>query len=107
MLQTAAEQDIVIRTSMESIIKLLIIVELDRGEKQKLYISKSIRDGIAASDKTSGRKTGQLEKMTNELQTYIELYLGNRNITQIELMKRHDINRHTLKKYITYVKAMK
>ena len=28
---------------MESIIKLLIIVELDRGEKQRLYISQSIK----------------------------------------------------------------
>ena len=71
MMQTASEQDIVTKTAMESIIKLLIIVELDRGEKQRLYISKSIKDGIAASDKKSGRKAGQLDKMTDELKADI------------------------------------
>ena len=59
---------------MESIIKLLIIVELDRGEKQRLYISKSIKDGIAASDKKNGRKTGQLDKMTPELKQHIKQF---------------------------------
>ena len=62
MMNTAAEQDLVTRTAMESIIKLLIIVELDRGQKQREYISQSIKDGIAASNKKSGRKEGQLDK---------------------------------------------
>ena len=43
MMTTAEQQDIVTKTAMESIIKLLIIVELDRGEKQRLYISQSIK----------------------------------------------------------------
>ena len=33
MIETAQKQDIVTRTAMEGIIKLLIIVELDRGEQ--------------------------------------------------------------------------
>jgi len=107
MMRTASEQDIVTKTAMESIIKLLIIVELDRGEKQRLYISKSIKDGIAASDKKSGRKAGQLDKMTDELKADIYYYLDNRNVTQIELMNRHNISRNTLKKYIAYIEAMK
>lgn len=107
MMQTASEQDIVTKTAMESIIKLLIIVELDRGEKQRLYISKSIKDGIAASNKKSGRKAGQLDKMTDELKSDIDYYLNNRNVTQIELMNRHNISRNTLKKYIAYIEAMK
>lgn len=107
MMQTASEQDIVTKTAMESIIKLLIIVELDRGEKQRLYISKSIKDGIAASDKKSGRKAGQLDKMTDELKSDIDYYLNNRNVTQIELMNRHNISRNTLKKYIAYIEATK
>lgn len=107
MMQTASEQDIVTKTAMESIIKLLIIVELDRGEKQRLYISKSIKDGIAASNKKSGRKAGQLDKMTDELKSDIDYYLNNRNVTQIELMNRHNISRNTLKKYISYIEAMK
>ena len=106
MMQTASEQDIVTRTAMESIIKLLIIVELDRGEKQRLSISKSIKDGIAASNKKSGRKSGQIDKMTDALKEDIGLYLKNREITQIYLMKKHKISRNTLKKYIGIIKSV-
>lgn len=100
MMQTASKQDIVTKTAMENIIKLLIIVELDRGEKQRLYISKSIKDGIAASNKKSGRKTGQLDKMTPELKHDIKQFQTDRSIKQIDLMKKYNISRNTLKKYI-------
>lgn len=105
MMKTAEEQDIVTRTAMESIIKLLIIVELDRGEKQRQYISQSIKDGIAASDKKNGRKEGQLDKMTDSLQADIELYLHDRIVTQVSIMRKHNISRNTLKKYISIVQG--
>ena len=107
MIETAQKQDIVTRTAMEGIIKLLIIVELDRGEQQRKYISKAITDGIAASPKKSGRKEGQLDKMTDSLRNDIDLYLGDRNVTQVEIMRKHDISRNTLKKYVKYVQEMK
>lgn len=107
MMKTAEEQDIVTRTAMESIIKLLIIVELDRGEKQRQYISQSIKDGIAASNKKSGRKEGQLDKMTDALQADIQVYLDDRTVTQVSIMKKHDISRNTLKKYIALMQGMK
>lgn len=107
MTSIAQEQDIVTKTAMESVIKLLLIVELDRAEQQRRYISKAITDGIAASDKKSGRKAGQLDKMTEELQADIEVYLVDRSVTQIELMEKHDISRNTLKKYIAYVDELK
>ena len=88
MMTTAEQQDIVTKTAMESIIKLLIIVELDRGEKQRLYISQSIKDGIAASNKKSGRKPGQLDKMSDG------------SIKQVDLMRKYNISRNTLKKYV-------
>ena len=103
MMQTASKQDIVTKTAMENIIKLLIIVELDRGEKQRLYISKSIKDGIAASNKKSGRKTGQLDKMTPELKHDIKQFQTDRSIKQIGLMKKYNISRNTLKKYIDII----
>ena len=103
MMQTASKQDIVTKTAIESIIKLLIIVELDRGEKQRLYISKSIKDGIAASNKKSGRKTGQLDKMTPELKQHIKQFQTDRSIKQIDLMKKYNISRNTLKKYIDII----
>lgn len=107
MMQIAKEQDVVTKVAMESIVKLLIIVEFDRAKKQRLYISKAIADGIAASDKKSGRREGQLDKMNDVLKSEIELYLGDRNVTQIEIMKKHDISRNTLKKYIKLMQQSK
>lgn len=107
MMITAEKQDIVTKTALEGIIKLLIIVELDRAEQQRRYISKAITDGIAASNKRSGRKEGQLDKMTDSLKADIELYLSDRDVTQVEIMRKHDISRNTLKKYIAYTKSMK
>jgi len=104
MISTAEQQDLVTKTAMEAIIKLLLIVELDRAEKQREYISKAIKDGIEASDKKSGRKEGQLDKMTDALHDDIILYLGDRSVTQIELMNKHDISRNTLKKYVEIIK---
>lgn len=100
MMTTAEQQDIVTKTAMESIIKLLIIVELDRGEKQRLYISQSIKDGIAASNKKSGRKPGQLDKMSDALREDILKYLSDRSIKQVDLMRKYNISRNTLKKYV-------
>lgn len=103
MIKSAESQDIVTKTAMEGIIKLLLIVELDRAEQQRRYISKAISDGIAASSKKSGRKEGQLDKMTDELRADIERYLTDRKVTQTEIMNRHKISRNTLKKYIMRV----
>jgi len=105
MIKTAESQDIVTKTAMEGIIKLLLIVELDRAEQQRRYISKAISDGIAASSKKSGRKEGQLDKMTDELRADIERYLTDRKVTQIEIMNCHRISRNTLKKYIKLVET--
>ena len=106
MIKTAESQDIVTKTAMEGVIKLLLIVELDRAEQQRRYISKAITDGIAASDKKSGRKTGQLDKMTKELKADIWRYLNDRSVKQIELMNKHNISRNTLKKYIAYIRKL-
>ena len=46
MLDTAEKQDLVTKTAMEAIIKLLLIVELDRAEQQRKYISKAIKENL-------------------------------------------------------------
>lgn len=38
MMDVAQSQNLVTRTAMEGVIKLLLIVELDRAEQQRLYI---------------------------------------------------------------------
>ena len=53
---------------------------------------------IEAKSKKSGRKTGQLDKMTPEFQRDIEKFLTDRSIRQIDLMNKYHISRNTLKK---------
>ena len=81
-----------------------MIVELDRAEQERKTTVQRIKDGIAASDKKSGRPVGKLDKMSDELRKDIELFLKDRTIKQVDLMKKHDISRNTLKKYIELVK---
>lgn len=104
LLSIAKSQNLVAKTSLESTIKLLIIVELDRVEQERKILIKRITDGMNASENKAGRKTGQLDKMTEELKADITAYLSNREIKQTDLMKKHNISRNTLKKYIEIVK---
>ena len=103
LLRVAEEQDIIARTTLESTVKLLIIVELDRVAKERTILVKRIKDGIAASDKKSGRPEGSLAKMSEELEQDIKEFLINRSIKQIDLMNKLNISRNTLKKYISIV----
>ena len=104
LLNVAEQQNIVARTSLESTVKLLIIVELDRVEQERLILINRIKCGISASEKQQGRKLGQLDKMTEELEADIKAFLGDRSIKQVDLMEKHKISRNTLKKYIELVK---
>ena len=104
LLNVAEQQNIVARTSLECTVKLLIIVELDRVEQERLILINRIKNGISASEKKQGRKPGQLDKMTAELEADIKAFLGDRSIKQVDLMEKHKISRNTLKKYIELVK---
>ena len=46
---------------------------------------------------------GQLDKMSPELEADIKKFLSDRKIKQIDLMKKHNISRNTLKKYIACI----
>ena len=105
LLDVAQKQNLVAKTSLENTVKLLLIVELDRVENERLTFIKRVKDGIAASEKRSGRQPGHLDKMTPELEADIRAYLGDRNIKLVDLMREHDITRNTLKKYIAKVQA--
>lgn len=100
MLDIAKEQNLIAKITLENTVKLLLMVELDRVEQERLITVKRIKDGIQASNKKSGRKTGQLDKMTEELREDIRQYLNDRTIKQVDLMKKHNISRNTLKKYV-------
>lgn len=99
----AEQQQRIAKTALENTIELLLLVELDRVEKEREIISKRITQGIEASSKTQGRKKGQLDKMSKELESDIKDFLVNRSIKQTDLMKKHNISRNTLKKYIKIV----
>ena len=100
----ANSQNLVTKTALESTIKLLLIVELDRVQQEREIIVKRIKQGIEASDKKSGIKQGKLDKMSNKLKEDIKEFLSDRSIKQIDLMNKHNVSRNTLKKYIAIVK---
>lgn len=100
LLNVAEQQNLVARTSLESTIKLLLIVELDRVEQERLILIKRTKDGIEASNKKQGRKAGQVDKLTDSLKADIEAYKKDRSIKAIDLMKKHHISRNTFKKYV-------
>ena len=89
--------------TLEFVIRLLLVTELDRAEKEREITVKRIKDGIRASSKKSGRKEGQLDKMTPELEVDIRKFLADRSIKQIDLMNKYNISRNTLKIYIEYI----
>lgn len=105
LLHVAEQQDLVARTSLEGTIKLLLIVEFNRSEQERLIISQRTKDGMAASPNKAGRKLGQLDKMTEELRADIVLYLADRSVKAVDIMKKHKISRNTFKKYVEKVKA--
>ena len=107
LMEVSQEQNLVVKTALESVIKLLLIVELDRVEQERQILIKRIKDGIQSSEKKSGRPQGKLDKMTPELKEDIKEYLTNRTIKQTDLMKKHSISRNTLKKYIKLVQEQK
>ena len=98
------QQNRIAKKSLKDTIELLILVELDRAEQEREITVKRIKDGIAASDKKSGRKPGTLDKMSDELRTDIIAFLSDRSIKQVDLMNKHHISRNTLKKYVELVK---
>lgn len=104
LISIANSQNLVVKTALESTIKLLLIVELDRVQQEREIISQRIKQGIEASDKVQGRKIGQLDKLSEELKSDIKLFLKDRTIKQVDLMHKHNISRNTLKKYINIVK---
>ena len=105
LLNVAEQQNIVARTSLESTVKLLLIVELDRVEQERKILITRIKHGIAASGKQQGRPQGKLDKMTAELEADIRAFLNDRSIKQVDLMEKHGISRNTLKKYIELIKG--
>lgn len=103
LLDVAEKQNLIAKISLENTVKLLLYVELDRVEQERLILQKRIKDGMDASDKKPGRKEGTMEKLTPELEDAITVYLHDRTILQVDIMKKFGISRNTLKKYARYI----
>ena len=105
LLNVAEQQNLIAKISLENTIKFLVYVELDRAEQERLILINRIKNGISASGKKQGRKEGSLIKLSDALREDIKEYLKDRNITKAEVMKKHNISRNTLVKYIEMVKG--
>lgn len=95
--------DKILALTMDYIVKLILTVELDRAEKERITLSRRIADGVHASEKKSGRAVGKLDKLTTELRADSIRYNRDRTVTQKELMDKHGISRNTLKKYVAFI----
>ena len=105
LLNVAENENIIIKLTLENTVKLLLIVELDRVEQERKILIKRTKDGIKASDKKQGRKTGNVDKLSDELEQDIKKYLQNREMTQKEISERHGVTPKTLRKYINIVRS--
>lgn len=104
LLDVAKAQNLVAKTSLESTVKLLLIVELDRVQTERETLVNRIKDGQKASAKKCGRPVGNLDKMSDELKADLIKYKSDRSIKQIDIMKKHNIkSRTTLNKYLSLV----
>lgn len=103
LLHIADSQKLIAKVSMESMIKLLLLVEFDRAEQERKTLIKRTKDGIASSTKKQGRKKGQIDKMTPKLHDDLIEYNQDRTIKATTLMKKYKISRNTLKKYAKIV----
>lgn len=105
LIETAREMNFLEKTVNEMLVKVLLAAELTRAEQERLTISQRTKDGMKASPNKAGRKEGQVDKMTDDLRADIVLYLSDRSMKGIDVMKKHDISRNTFKKYCEIVKA--
>lgn len=105
LLNVAEQQNLIAKISLENTIKLLLYVELDRVEQERLILIQRIVGGISASGKKQGRKEGSLIKLSDALREDIKEYLKDRNIKMSSLITKHKISRNTMMKYIEIVKG--
>ena len=45
-----------------------------------------------------------MDKITDELREDIKAFINDRSIKQVDLMKKHNISRNTLKRYVEIIK---
>lgn len=104
LIVTANSMNFLEKTINEMLVKVLLAAELTRAEQERLTLSQRTKDGMVASPNKAGRKVGQIDKLTESLKDDIKAYLSDRSVRQIDLMKKHQISRNTLKKYINLIK---
>ena len=100
MADVATTQNLVVRTSMEGIIKLLLIVELDRVEQERLIISQRTKDGMVASPNKAGRKVGSLDKWSDGMLDDMARNMKGDGVTIADIMTKYGLSRNTVKKYM-------
>jgi DNA invertase Pin-like site-specific DNA recombinase len=105
MISENNKQNRITKLIMDNLVELIIKLELDRVENERLLISERTKAGLLASGKKSGRKDGSILKMNEELKKDIKNYLEDRTITKADLIKKHNISRNTLSKYITMLSS--
>ena len=103
LLDVAEMQLVLTKDFLDGMLRVLYYGDKDRCKHE--YISQRTKEGMAASANKAGRKTGHIDKMTQELRDDIIAYLGDRNVKAVDLIKKHGISRNTFKKYVKIVES--
>lgn len=98
-----AQGERVTSKALTNTIELLLIVELDRVEKEREIFIQRVKDGIKASKKKNGRPFGTT-KLTPELEADIKAYIQDRSIQARPIIKKHGITYNTFYKYLKLIK---
>lgn len=100
---SVAQQNRIVRETLAYVVKLLLTVELDRVEQERLTLIQRTKDGMAATTKKLGRPVGHLDKMTDALKEDIVRYLTERAVKVKPICDKHNISFNTFKKYAQIV----
>lgn len=98
------QENRIAKETLNNTIRLMLMIEMDRAEQERLTLIKRIEDGIKASGKKSGRAVGKCDKVTEELIKDIDYYLGDRSVKISDLLNKHKISRNTFYKYVNKYK---
>ena len=105
MIDLSDKRGIIAPKSIGKTIELLLCVELDRIEHDRILLQRRLKHAATSSEKKPGHKLGQIDKMTPELESDILLYLNDHSFQLVEIMTKHDISRNTLKKYMDLISS--
>lgn len=104
MLNLADNANIITRTTIESTVKIMILMELDRVEQERKIFIERVKAGMAASNKQIGRPKANISNMPEGFVDDARRYMNDRSIKAKDLCKKYGVCLNTFKKYLNIIR---